>query len=98
MTSWNDPWKVPEAPDSFASGLAMGMLETKRRDLLRAIQLRFCSTVPNDLAATIRAMDDLDHLDRWLDVALTASGIDTFRAMTDWADSTAHQNRKKQNS
>src|SRR5262245_41503555 len=98
MSLWSDPWKAPEAPDGFAAGLAIGMLETKRGDLLRAIQLRFCSSVPLDLAAAIRAMDDLDHLDRWLDAALTAPGLDSFRTMTDWADVSAQQTQRKQNS
>lgn len=88
---WNDPWQAATPPSDFAAGLAMGMLETKRSDILRTIQLRFCTDLPIDLAAAIKAMDNLDDLDRWLDAALTASSLDAFRSTTTWADSAARK-------
>lgn len=91
MAAWNDPWASHGAPDGFAAGLAMGMLEAKRGDVVRAIQLRFSESVPHDLTASIRNIDDLDRLDRWLDAAITASSIDTFRSMTEWADQAARR-------
>ena len=87
MSAWNnEPWAASGGTDGFAAGLAMGMLEAKRADVTRAIQLRFSETVPHDLTASIRNIEDLDRLDRWLDAAITASSIDVFRSMTDWAD------------
>lgn len=91
MPAWNDPWSNTVGPDGFAAGLAMGMLEAKRADVVRAIQLRFCTDVPSELSVVIRGMDNLDQLDRWLDAALTAPGIDAFRTMTSWADNSARR-------
>lgn len=92
MAAWhNDPWAATGGTDGFAAGLAMGMLEAKRADVARAIQLRFSETVPHDLTASIRNIDDLDRLDRWLDAAITAGSIDVFRSMTEWGDKSARR-------
>ena len=85
--AWADPWDPSaEPPDGFAAGLSMGMLEAKRRDVLRTIQLRYRANVPSDMAAQVRSIDELDRLDRWLDAAITAPNYEVFRATVAWAD------------
>jgi hypothetical protein len=74
-----DSWSTsPVSSDGFAAGLSMGMLEAKRGGLLRTLQLRFSGITPAEVAATIREMDDLDRLDRWIDHAVTASSLESF--------------------
>ena len=70
-----------QQPEGFAAGLSKGMLEAKRWGILRAIQLRFRGTVPSDLSASVRSIDDPDRLDTWYDAAITAPCVDTFRGM-----------------
>src|SRR5437870_2486349 len=57
-----------------------------RQELLPLVTPR---TDPPKVAAAVRAMEDLDRLDRWLDAALTAPCLDIFRAMTTTADTSA---------
>jgi hypothetical protein len=55
-------------------------IETTRALILRALELRFRTPVPADLAAMVAASNDLDELSRWLDHAVTADNLDAFRA------------------
>jgi hypothetical protein len=66
--------------------MILGMLEARRDDLLRALLLRFQAPPPSDLAAAIRALDDLKCLGHWLDAALTAPTIDMFRTIVAGTD------------
>lgn len=86
--TWSDPW-AGKQPQDFASGLSLGMIEAKRRDVLRTFQLRFHASADPELAATVRAMDDIDRLDRWLDAAVTAPTADVFEGMVTAGDAMA---------
>ncbi|MBX7105532.1 MAG: hypothetical protein K1X57_15720 [Gemmataceae bacterium] len=93
LSTWADPWaagSLGSKPDGFAGGLTMGMIEAKRADVLRALQLRYRVSVPAELSAAVREMEDLDRLDRWLDTALTAPCLDTFRMVVARTDA-AHR-------
>jgi hypothetical protein len=56
-------------------------LATKVEDLLRVLRKRVRSAVPSDVVETIRATNDLDQLDRWLDAAAGASSLTEFRRL-----------------
>ena len=75
-----------QQPQDFASGLSLGMIEAKRRDVLRTYQLRFHASADAEVAATVRSMDDIDRLDRWLDAAVTAPSADVFIGMVTASD------------
>jgi hypothetical protein len=62
-------------------GMALGMIEAKRADIIRILQLRFRSYPPPEITATLRLCEDLDLLNRWLDSAVTAIDLSTFRLM-----------------
>jgi hypothetical protein len=55
-------------------------VETTRKKLMRAIQVRLKGGLPEDLAASIEGMTDLAELDRWFDAALQVDSLDAFRA------------------
>jgi hypothetical protein len=91
-----DSWSTsPVSTDGFAAGLSMGMLEAKRGGLLRALQLRFSAVTPAEVAATIREMDDLDRLDRWIDHALTASSLESFLTHVGASDAMARNGSRR---
>jgi len=79
-------WKAQGKAEGFAEGMAMGMLEARRSDLLKLVRTRF-PDAPYELTMGIRGMTDLDQLDRWFDVALSAPTTDLFRIMASDADS-----------
>jgi hypothetical protein len=70
-------WKA----EGRAEGLALGMTEAKRTDVLRALLLRFQGHPPPDITAAVREMTDLDLLARWFDAAVTAPSLEAFRHM-----------------
>jgi hypothetical protein len=78
--SWNS--QEPQE-DRFAEGLAMGMLEARREDLLRVLALRFPGAPLHELTAFIRTATDLDGLSRWFDAAVLAASPEIFRAMVE---------------
>jgi hypothetical protein len=51
-----------------------------RANLLRALQLRFQTPLPADLAAAIAALNDLEEVSRWFDASQTADSLAAFRA------------------
>src|SRR5262249_2636837 len=59
---------------------AEAKVETRRADLLRALEKRCKAPVPSDLAEAIQATQDMNILLRWFDAALEASTFDEFRA------------------
>jgi hypothetical protein len=74
--------------------MALGMLEARRADLMRALQLRFQSSPPAEWAAAVRSLDDLNRLSRWFDAALTAPSLDMFCAVVTAADVAAAARNK----
>jgi hypothetical protein len=48
--------------------------------ILRAIELRFRTRVPADVAATISASNDLEELSRWFEATQPRDSLDAFRA------------------
>jgi hypothetical protein len=54
-------------------------LQTRRADLLEALEVRFQS-VPEDLARIIAELTDLAELRRWFRAALQADSLNAFRA------------------
>jgi hypothetical protein len=61
-------------------GMNKGELKARRKDVLRAVQLRLQNPVLIDLVNAINASDDLEELERWFDLSLTANTIAEFRA------------------
>lgn len=54
--------------------------EVLREKVQRALELRFRTSVPADLAAGLAAITELDELSRWFDASQTANSLDEFRA------------------
>ena len=54
-------------------------LARSRRDILRAIELRFHTPPPFDLTAAVSTLTDLNELSRWFDIAITSDTLDAFR-------------------
>jgi hypothetical protein len=48
--------------------------------LLRLLEMRFHTPVPDDLAKTINELVDPDELARWFDAIITTDSLDAFRA------------------
>src|SRR3954462_11843173 len=59
-------WNVRES-QIVLGWKAEGEQKARRADLLRALQVRFRTAIPNDLAVAVEAMTDLDELARWFD-------------------------------
>jgi hypothetical protein len=60
-------------------GKIEGMAEAKVAALLRFLTKRFHGTPPSDLEAIIRATDDLEKLDVWIDASGDAGDLEEFR-------------------
>jgi hypothetical protein len=73
-----EDWNVNESTLGAALRRSAA-LETKRQDLLRALQLRYPPAVPADLSEAAAAITDLEELDRWFDAAVTAPSLEAFR-------------------
>lgn len=63
-----------------AEGKAEGQIKGQQSALLRVLQRRFLNPLSTDLVETIIAMNDLDVLARWLDAAVAAASLESFRA------------------
>jgi hypothetical protein len=63
-----------------AEGRAEGELAASRAHLLRVLELRFGTSIPNDLRAALQGESDLTELARCLDAAVTANALAEFRA------------------
>lgn len=61
--------------------MAIGMLEARRADVLRAYQLRFQGSAAVGISAAVRTIEDLETLTRWLDAAITAPNPTMFEAL-----------------
>jgi hypothetical protein len=55
-----------------------GRAESKMEDVLRVLRQRTQADVPTDVEQTIRATDDFDQLNHWLDAAAEASSLAEF--------------------
>jgi hypothetical protein len=62
-------------------GLARGRAEAKMEALLRVLSERTQEAVPTDVKQAIRATEDFEQLDRWLDAAAEASSMAEFRRL-----------------
>lgn len=62
----------------IAKGEARGLVNARRADLRRILELRF-SPIPSDLIALIESETSLEQLGRWLDQAVTAATVDELR-------------------
>jgi hypothetical protein len=62
-------------------GLVRGRAEAKVEALLRVLHKRTQEAVPTDVQEAIRATEDFDQLDRWLDAAAEASSLAEFRRL-----------------
>ncbi len=60
-------------------GRAEGDRRTSRAKLLRLLQLRFGPDLPADLQQAVEGQSDPAALDRWFDLAGTATSLDHFR-------------------
>jgi hypothetical protein len=56
-----------------------GMTAAKVDALLRVLTRRFRGAPPADLEAIIRATNDLEKLDSWIDTSADASDLEEFR-------------------
>jgi hypothetical protein len=73
-------WQAQARQEGRQEGEYVGALARSRRDLTRALELRFHTPVPADLAALIAGQGDLTVLASWFDAALTAESLGAFRA------------------
>lgn len=64
----------------IAGWMKEGTLEARRKDLLRALQLRLQNPVPVELIEAVNSCADLDELERWFDLSQTANTLAEFRA------------------
>jgi hypothetical protein len=55
--------------------------DAKAEDVLRVLRKRTQSAVPADVEQAIRATEDFDQLDRWIDAAAEASSLAEFRRL-----------------
>jgi hypothetical protein len=60
-------------------GRQEGEMARLRKDVLRALALRFRITVPSDIEASVKALTDRDELSRWFDATQTSDNLDAFR-------------------
>lgn len=69
-----------ERASIFLEWEARGELRKARADLLRALELRFKTAVPPEVARAVQAQADQTTLNHWFDLALTADSLDQVRA------------------
>ena len=55
-------------------------VQRMRRVVLRALELRYRGPVPEDVAAAVAGLGDVDELSRWFDATQTTDSVDAFRA------------------
>ena len=89
--AFKETWMAEGRAEGMAEGLAIGMLEARRSDVLKVMRLRF-PEAPYDVIATIRGINDLDQLTRWLESAIVATTLDMFLSMATSADQRAKRN------
>jgi hypothetical protein len=63
----------------MAEGEAKGERQGKVDTLLRQLRKKFPPGAPAELGATVRACQDAEQLDRWLDAIVVAATLDDFR-------------------
>lgn len=61
-------------------GVQKGALEQQRRDLLRVVQNKFQTTIPEPIRLAVEGTNDSVTLERWLDAAVTVATLAEFRA------------------
>ncbi len=69
----------------IAEGLAEGAANAKRSALLRILELRF-GRIPEVLARTVAATNDVARLDAAIELAVLAPSIDEFRSRCPFAE------------
>ena len=62
-----------------AEGEAKGRAEGQVKMLLRALEARFQTAIPEELAARIRDTTDLNLVEQWFDWTLEAASLDDFQ-------------------
>jgi hypothetical protein len=60
-------------------GKIEGLAEAKVDALLKFLTKRFQPALPPDMEASIRATDDLEKLDSWINSSLEANELEDFR-------------------
>jgi hypothetical protein len=65
--------------EARAEGRVEGRAEERAEGILRWLNFRFPSSVPEDVAKSVRALRDLEKLKRLLDTAETTPSLDEFR-------------------
>ncbi len=78
-------WKSQGRAEGFAEGMAMGILEARRSDLIKLLRVKF-PDAPYEITGSIRGMSDIDQVGRWFEAALVAPNTDLFRIMANDAD------------
>ncbi|MCI0700066.1 MAG: hypothetical protein L0241_03150, partial [Planctomycetia bacterium] len=66
--------------EGFAEGLASGMVEARREDLLKLLRIKFV-TLPPELTAAVRGEKQLEPLTRWFEAALAAPTLEGFAVL-----------------
>jgi hypothetical protein len=72
-------WSVRDST-LIASWIKDGELKAQRKTLLRLLQLRLQTTLPHDLVETVNDCEDMNDLERWIDLSATANSLTEFRA------------------
>jgi hypothetical protein len=73
-------WQAKARQEGEREGERAGELVRCRKDVTRALEVRFRAPVPSDLAEQVAAQSDLGVLARWFDAAVTADSLAAFRA------------------
>ncbi len=60
-------------------GKAEGQTEERAAMLIRALERRFKTTVPEEVAARIRGTTDLALIEQWLDLAYAVASLEEFQ-------------------
>ncbi len=75
-------WNVVESQqvlEWIAEGEAKGEIKGETNALLAVLASRFSPGAPAEVAAAIRAVQDLERLRNWIHAAATAASLDAFR-------------------
>lgn len=80
VLEWQAQARKEGRQQGWQEGRVEGHQKVRRASIQRAIELRFRTSVPPDLADAVMQLTDLDELSRWFDASVTCDSLDAFRA------------------
>ncbi len=73
-------WEKKGMEKGMEKGMAKGELMAKRKAVLRFLQLRFQNPLSPDLVEAVNTCEDMNDLERWIDLSATTNSLAEFRA------------------